>query len=73
MRSLGIWTYADWSALDRRDRTRWLAFYLLEKGVEAYSMHADGFQKLSPPFTLADWRSADEATRDMKIKQIRNN
>ena len=66
MRSLGIQTYAEWSDIGRRDRTRWLAFYLLEKDVEAYSMYADGLGKLG--FTLADWRLADESTRSMKIK-----
>ena len=69
MRSLGIWTYGEWSKVPRKDRTRWIAFYLLEKDVEGFAMHADGFGKLSPPVTLADWRNADESARAFMIKQ----
>jgi len=70
MRSLGIWTYGDWSELGRKERVHWLAFYLLEKDIEAYAYHADELQKIG--FSLQDWRQASESERDMKIKQTRN-
>ena len=70
MRSLGIWTYGEWSELSRRDRARWLAFYLLEKDVEAYSVHATELDEID--FTFGDWRLADEDTREFKIKEGRD-
>ena len=69
MRSLGIWTYGEWSAISRRDRTRWIAFYLLELDVGAYASHAAGLEKLVPPVTLADWRAADDSARKFMIKR----
>lgn len=72
MRSLGIWTYGEWSDIDRRDRTRWIAFYLLEKDVEGYASYAAGFEKLVPPVTLADWRNADDDARKFMIKRTQS-
>jgi len=72
MRSLGIQTYKQWSEISRRDRTRWIAFYLLEKDVEGYASHAHGLEKLIPPVTLADWRSADDSARKFMIKRTQD-
>jgi len=72
MRWLKITTYAEWSNISRRDRTRWIAFYLLEKDVEGYASHAHGLEKLVPAVTLADWRSADDSARKFMIKRTQD-
>ena len=60
------WSWSEWAAESKQERARWMAFFPLLVGVEAYANQATELKKTQ--VTLDDWLNSDPEEQRRKMQ-----